>query len=59
MAALGDAEAGRPAGRRRASALVMCPTRDLALQVAEELTALARHRLLESVLRDFADAPRC
>src|SRR5512139_72479 len=30
-----------PDGRRRASALIMTPTRELALQVAEELSALA------------------
>jgi ATP-dependent RNA helicase DeaD len=33
-----------PAGRRKPSALVMCPTRELALQVAQELTALGRHK---------------
>ncbi len=38
-----------PEGRRKASALVMCPTRELALQVAEELTALAKHRDLRVV----------
>src|SRR5512133_2894960 len=38
-----------PAGRRKASALVMCPTRELALQVAEELTALAKHKDLSVV----------
>src|SRR5512133_3734741 len=36
-------------GRRKASALVMCPTRELALQVAEEMTALARHKDLTVV----------
>src|SRR5512140_1864723 len=38
-----------PAGRRKASALVMCPTRELALQVAEELTELAKHKDLHVV----------
>ncbi|HZZ84877.1 MAG TPA: DEAD/DEAH box helicase [Anaeromyxobacteraceae bacterium] len=33
-----------PAGRRQASALVMCPTRELALQVADELRELAKHK---------------
>src|SRR5512142_175154 len=33
-----------PEGRRKASALVMTPTRELALQVAAELTDLAKHR---------------
>jgi ATP-dependent RNA helicase DeaD len=33
-----------PAGRRRPSALIMCPTRELALQVADELTALSKHK---------------
>ncbi|GAO03496.1 DEAD/DEAH box helicase [Anaeromyxobacter sp. PSR-1] len=33
-----------PDGRRKPSALVMCPTRELAIQVAEEVTALAKHR---------------
>jgi ATP-dependent RNA helicase DeaD len=33
-----------PEGRRKPSVLVMCPTRELALQVAEELAALAKHR---------------
>jgi ATP-dependent RNA helicase DeaD len=38
-----------PDGRRRPSALVMCPTRELAIQVAEELTSLAKHRDLSVV----------
>ncbi|BDG06121.1 hypothetical protein AMOR_51170 [Anaeromyxobacter oryzae] len=38
-----------PEGRRKPSALVMCPTRELALQVAEEFAALAKHRDLSVV----------
>jgi ATP-dependent RNA helicase DeaD len=38
-----------PEGRRKASALVMTPTRELALQVAEEMTALAKHKDLRVV----------
>ncbi len=38
-----------PDGRRKVSALVMCPTRELALQVADEFTALAKHRDLSVV----------
>jgi ATP-dependent RNA helicase DeaD len=38
-----------PAGRRRPSALVMCPTRELALQVADEIAALAKHKDLSVV----------
>jgi ATP-dependent RNA helicase DeaD len=38
-----------PDGRRKVSALVMCPTRELALQVADEFTALAKHRDLTVV----------
>jgi ATP-dependent RNA helicase DeaD len=38
-----------PDGRRKASALVMCPTRELAIQVSEEFTALAKHRDLTVV----------
>jgi ATP-dependent RNA helicase DeaD len=38
-----------PAGRRRPSALVMCPTRELALQVAEEISALGKHKDLSVV----------
>ena len=33
-----------PAGARAPMALVLCPTRELALQVAEELTALGQHK---------------
>ncbi|HVO21452.1 MAG TPA: DEAD/DEAH box helicase [Anaeromyxobacter sp.] len=38
-----------PDGRRRPSALVMCPTRELAIQVAEEISSLAKHRDLSVV----------
>ena len=38
-----------PDGRRKASALIMTPTRELALQVAEEMTALAKHRDLKVI----------
>ncbi len=38
-----------PDGRRKPSALIMCPTRELALQVAEEITTLAKHRDLSVV----------
>jgi ATP-dependent RNA helicase DeaD len=38
-----------PDARRKPSALVMCPTRELAIQVAEELTSLAKHRDLSVV----------
>ncbi len=38
-----------PDGRRKASALVMTPTRELALQVAEEMAGLAKHRDLRVV----------
>jgi ATP-dependent RNA helicase DeaD len=38
-----------PEGRRKPSALVMCPTRELALQVADEFSALARHKDLRVV----------
>ncbi len=33
-----------PDGRRKPSALVMCPTRELALQVADEISALGKHK---------------
>jgi ATP-dependent RNA helicase DeaD len=33
-----------PAGRRRTSALVLCPTRELALQVAQEIAGLGAHK---------------
>ena len=38
-----------PDGRRKPSVLVMCPTRELAIQVAEEMAALAKHRDLRVV----------
>jgi ATP-dependent RNA helicase DeaD len=38
-----------PDARRKPSALVMCPTRELALQVAEEISTLAKHRDLSVV----------
>jgi len=38
-----------PDGRRKPSVLVMCPTRELAIQVAEEMTALAKNRDLRVV----------
>ncbi len=38
-----------PDGRRKVSALVMCPTRELAIQVGEEFTGLAKHRDLSVV----------
>jgi ATP-dependent RNA helicase DeaD len=38
-----------PGARRKPSALVMCPTRELALQVADELAALAKHKDLSVV----------
>ncbi len=38
-----------PDGRRKPSALVMCPTRELAIQVAEEFASLAKHRDLSVV----------
>ncbi|MFO0584315.1 MAG: DEAD/DEAH box helicase [Anaeromyxobacter sp.] len=38
-----------PDGRRKPSVLVMTPTRELAIQVAEEMTALAKHRDLSVV----------
>ncbi len=38
-----------PDGRRRPSVLVMCPTRELAIQDAEEFAALAKHRDLSVV----------
>src|SRR5512138_172218 len=38
-----------PDRRRKPSALVMCPTRELAIQVADEFTALAKHRDLSVV----------
>jgi ATP-dependent RNA helicase DeaD len=38
-----------PSGRRCPSALVMCPTRELALQVADEIAALGKHKDLSVV----------
>jgi ATP-dependent RNA helicase DeaD len=38
-----------PDGRRKPSALVMCPTRELAIQVAQEFGALAKYRDLSVV----------
>jgi len=38
-----------PEGRRKVSALVMCPTRELAIQVAQEFEALAAHKDLSVV----------
>jgi ATP-dependent RNA helicase DeaD len=38
-----------PDGRRKPSALVMCPTRELALQVADEISALGKHKDLKVV----------
>src|SRR5690242_3654415 len=38
-----------PDGRRKPSALVMCPTRELAIQVAQEFEGLAAHRDLSVV----------
>ncbi len=38
-----------PDGRRKPSVLVMCPTRELAIQVGQEFEALARHRDLSVV----------
>ncbi|HET6438336.1 MAG TPA: DEAD/DEAH box helicase [Anaeromyxobacter sp.] len=38
-----------PDGRRKPSALVMCPTRELALQVSAEVASLAKHRDLSVV----------
>jgi ATP-dependent RNA helicase DeaD len=38
-----------PDGRRQVSALVMCPTRELAIQVAQEFEALAAHKDLSVV----------
>jgi len=38
-----------PSGRRVPSAMVLCPTRELALQVAQEIEALAKHKDLSVV----------
>src|SRR5262245_16186074 len=45
-----------PGGTRKATALVLCNTRELALQVAQELTALARHKNV-SVVAVYGGAP--
>src|SRR5436309_11032758 len=45
-----------PAGTRRASALVLCNTRELALQVAQELTELGKHKDV-SVVAIYGGAP--
>src|SRR5437870_6627306 len=44
------------AGTRKASALVLCNTRELALQVSQELEALARHKNV-SVIAVYGGAP--
>src|SRR5437870_8718863 len=44
------------AGTRKASALVLCNTRELALQVSQELEALARHKYI-SVIAVYGGAP--
>jgi ATP-dependent RNA helicase DeaD len=38
-----------PAGTRKASALVLCNTRELALQVAQEIEALGKHKDLKVI----------
>jgi ATP-dependent RNA helicase DeaD len=38
-----------PSARRKPSAIVLCPTRELALQVAQEIEALAKHKDLQVV----------
>jgi ATP-dependent RNA helicase DeaD len=38
-----------PSGRRKPSAIVLCPTRELALQVAQEIEALAKYKDLSVV----------
>jgi ATP-dependent RNA helicase DeaD len=45
-----------PGGTRKASALVLCNTRELAIQVAQELEALARHKNI-SVIAIYGGAP--
>src|SRR5881275_1284663 len=45
-----------PGGTRKASALVLCNTRELALQVSQELTALAQHKNI-SVIAVYGGAP--
>jgi ATP-dependent RNA helicase DeaD len=38
-----------PSARRKVSAIVLCPTRELAIQVGEEISALAKHKDLSVV----------
>jgi len=45
-----------PGGTRKASALVLCNTRELALQVSQELEALAKHKNI-SVIAVYGGAP--
>jgi len=45
-----------PGGTRKASALVLCNTRELAIQVAQEIEALARHKNI-SVIAIYGGAP--
>ena len=45
-----------PGGTRKASALVLCNTRELALQVSQELTELAQHKNI-SVVAVYGGAP--
>ncbi|HEX9603233.1 MAG TPA: DEAD/DEAH box helicase, partial [Myxococcales bacterium] len=45
-----------PGGTRKASALVLCNTRELALQVSQELESLARHKNI-SVIAVYGGAP--
>src|SRR2546422_9024004 len=45
-----------PGGTRKASALILCNTRELALQVSQELAALARHKNV-SVIAVYGGAP--
>src|SRR5438045_1185140 len=47
-----------PAGTRKASALVLCNTRELALQVAQEVEALARHKNISVIAVDGGGAMR-
>jgi len=45
-----------PAGTRKASAIVLCNTRELALQVAQEVQALGKHKDV-SVVAIYGGAP--
>src|SRR5438045_2625717 len=47
-----------PAGTRKASALVLCNTRELALQVSQEIEALARHKNISVIAVDGGGAMR-